>query len=207
MSGNNVVNINLNKFAAYVLKKYNIYIILGIFATVANYFFCVYVYKNEFFGKPEYKLSEAIKSREKGDFNTAISLLEELKNEYPRDINGLILLADAFMKKGEIDKAYSELESVIKTKPDSSWALKLMGNLYFMKKDYTEAELYYLRAIKCDSKDINVGWVYHDLAQMYVAMNKIKKACEAEKMALKCMPDNVTVSDSCKKFNSIIKKI
>ncbi|MCB4791195.1 MAG: tetratricopeptide repeat protein, partial [Elusimicrobia bacterium] len=144
--------------------------------------------------------------KEKGDMNKAIKILLEAKIKHPGDVRNLISLGETYIEKGEIDKGYREIEGAIKIEPNNGRALKLMGDICFKKKDYGEAEKYYLKSIRCDEKYENTGLTYHDLAKLYMETKDIKKACKAEKKALKHLPDNLFINDSYNKLNSMRNK-
>ncbi|MCB4791199.1 MAG: tetratricopeptide repeat protein [Elusimicrobia bacterium] len=135
--------------------------------------------------------------------NKALKLCNEIKRIDPGYINAFVLSGEIYTINKDYDKAYNELENAIKLNPNSSWVLKVMGNLYFKRKDYGEAEKYYLKAIKSSEKDENTGWIYHDLAQIYMEKKDIKKACETEKKALEYLPDNLVINDSYTRLNSM----
>lgn len=60
-----------------------------------------------------------------------------------------------------------------------------MGNVYFQKHNYKEAEYYYKKAIK---KDPSNSDAYNNLAWMYFLINE--NLDEAEKLALKAIELN-----------------
>jgi len=96
-------------------------------------------------------------------------------------------LGVSYEKKGELDNALKEYQEASGKLPD---AYLFMGNIYFQKKEYDEAEAYYKKAIK---KDRNNADAYNNLAWLYYTKNE--KLDEAEKLALKAMELNPAKKD------------
>jgi tetratricopeptide (TPR) repeat protein len=91
-------------------------------------------------------------------------------------------LGVSYEKKGELDNALKEYKEATGKLPA---AYLFMGNIYFQKKEYDEAEAYYKKAIK---KDQNNADACNNLAWLYYTKNE--KLDEAEKLALKAMELN-----------------
>ena len=96
-------------------------------------------------------------------------------------------LGVSYEKKGELDNALKEYQEASGKLPA---AYLFMGNIYFQKKEYDEAETYYKKAIK---KDQNNADAYNNLAWLYYTKNE--KLYEAEKLALKAMELNPAKKD------------
>jgi len=93
-----------------------------------------------------------------------------------------INLGVAYEKKGEIDNALKEYKLASKKLP---LAYLYIGNIYFQKNDFDEAESAYRKAIKKDSQNAdahnNLAWLYY---------TKKENLTEAEELALKAIELN-----------------
>jgi tetratricopeptide (TPR) repeat protein len=96
-------------------------------------------------------------------------------------------LGVSYEKKGELDNALKEYQEASGKLPA---AYLFMGNIYFQKKEYDEAETYYKKAIK---KDLHNADAYNNLAWLFYTKNE--KLDEAEKLALKAMELNPAKKD------------
>jgi tetratricopeptide (TPR) repeat protein len=96
-------------------------------------------------------------------------------------------LGVSYEKKGELDNALKEYQEASGKLPA---AYLFIGNIYFQKEEYDEAETYYKKAIK---KDQNNADAYNNLAWLYYTKNE--KLDEAEKLALKAMELNPAKKD------------
>jgi tetratricopeptide (TPR) repeat protein len=96
-------------------------------------------------------------------------------------------LGVSYEKKGELDNALKEYQEASGKLPA---AYLFIGNIYFQKKEYDEAETYYKKAIK---KDLHNADAYNNLAWLYYTKNV--KLDDAEKLALKAMELNPAKKD------------
>jgi tetratricopeptide (TPR) repeat protein len=96
-------------------------------------------------------------------------------------------LGVSYEKKGELDNAIKEYQGASGKLPV---AYLFMGNIYYQKKEYDEAETNYKKAIK---KDENNADAYNNLAWLYYT--KKEKLDEAEKLALKAIELNPAKKD------------
>jgi len=96
-------------------------------------------------------------------------------------------LGVSYEKKGELDNALKEYQEASGKLPA---AYLFIGNIYFQKKEYDEAETYYKKAIK---KDLQNADAYNNLAWLYYTKNE--KLDDAEKLALKAMELNPAKKD------------
>jgi tetratricopeptide (TPR) repeat protein len=96
-------------------------------------------------------------------------------------------LGVAYEQNREFDSALKEYEKASKK---LTIAYLYMGNIYFSKNEYTEAELYYKKVINKDPMNAdaynNLAWLY------YVKREKLK---EAENFALKAIDLNPIKKD------------
>ena len=93
-----------------------------------------------------------------------------------------INLGVAYEKKGEIDNALKEYRLASKKLP---LAYLYMGNIYFQKNDFDEADLAYKKAIE---KEPSNSDAYNNLAWLYYT--KKENLNEAEELALKAIELN-----------------
>lgn len=108
-----------------------------------------------------------------------------------------INLGVSYENKGELDAALKEYETASKK---SQIAYLYMGNIYFQKNDFENAEKYYRKAIK----KTDDPRAYNNLAWLYYTMDT--KLQEAEKLARKAVelsPDSVDFEDT---LDRIIEK-
>ncbi|NWF98782.1 MAG: tetratricopeptide repeat protein [Nitrospirae bacterium] len=117
-----------------------------------------------------------------GMFLTSCSFPRFLVLDDPLTPEEHLSLGVAYEKKGEFGNALKEYEAASKKLPV---AYLYMGNVYFQKHNYEEAEYYYKKAIK---KDPSNSDAYNNLAWMYFLINK--NIDEAEKLALKAIELN-----------------
>jgi len=96
-------------------------------------------------------------------------------------------LGVAYEKDGELDNALSEYKKASEKIPI---AYLYMGNIYFLKKEYEEAESYYRKAIDKDPKNADA---YNNLAWLYYMKREYLN--EAEELALKAMELNPLKKD------------
>jgi len=73
-----------------------------------------------------------------------------------------INLGVAYEKEGELDQAIKEYRLAAKKLPI---AFLYLGNAYFLKNDWDEAEIYFKKAIEKDAKNAaahnNLAWLYY----------------------------------------------
>jgi tetratricopeptide (TPR) repeat protein len=88
----------------------------------------------------------------------------------------------SYEQKGELDPAIKEYLLAARQLPK---AYLYLGNVYFLKKEWVEAERDYKQAIQKDPQDADA---YNNLAWLYY--NQGEKLREAERLALKAMELN-----------------
>jgi tetratricopeptide (TPR) repeat protein len=93
-----------------------------------------------------------------------------------------INLGVAYEKKGELDQAIKEYRLAAKKLPI---AYVYLGNTYFQKEEWTDAESYYKKAIKKDPRQADA---YNNLAWLYCTRGE--NLDQAEKLALKAIELN-----------------
>jgi tetratricopeptide (TPR) repeat protein len=104
-------------------------------------------------------------------------------------------LGVAYEQKGELDQALKEYGLAAEKLPRG---YLYMGNIYFLKKDWTEAEKSYQRAIKEDPRNADA---HNNLAWLYCALGEnLDKAEDLAKQAMKLNQANMTYQDTFKKI-------
>ncbi|NWF76676.1 MAG: tetratricopeptide repeat protein [Nitrospirae bacterium] len=96
-------------------------------------------------------------------------------------------LGVTYERNGEFDHALKEYHTASKKLP---LAYLYIGNIYFHKNEYKEAEKYYIKAI---TKDVKNADLYNNLAWLYY--KKGENLEEAEGLALKALKMNPEKSD------------
>lgn len=96
-------------------------------------------------------------------------------------------LGVTYERNGEFDHALKEYHTASKKLP---LAYLYIGNIYFHKNEYEEAEKYYIKAI---TKDVKNADLYNNLAWLYYT--KGENLEEAERLALKALRMNAGKSD------------
>jgi len=91
-------------------------------------------------------------------------------------------LGVTYEKQGDLDNALKEYKVASKKLPLS---YLYMGNVFFQKKEYEEAELYYKKAIKKNPENADA---YNNLAWLYYI--KGEKLDDAERLVLKAIELN-----------------
>ena len=91
-------------------------------------------------------------------------------------------LGVSYEKNGEYDQAIKEYRSASEKLP---LAFLYLGNVYFIKKEWTEAERNYRKVIEQDPRNADA---YNNLAWLYYTRGE--KLKEAEDLALKAMELN-----------------
>lgn len=91
-------------------------------------------------------------------------------------------LGVTYEKNGELDNALKEYKAASKKLPI---AYLYIGNIYFQKNEYVEAECYYKKAIKKETENADA---YNNLAWLYFIERK--NLDEAERLVLKAIELN-----------------
>ena len=105
-------------------------------------------------------------------------------------------LGVTYEKKGELDNALREYEKASKKLP---LGYLYMGNIYFQKRQYHEAETYYKKTIKECPKNADA---YNNLAWLYFSRNE--KLDEAERLALRAIELDPSKKDN---YSDTLRKI
>jgi tetratricopeptide (TPR) repeat protein len=98
-----------------------------------------------------------------------------------------INLGVAYEEKGELDNAFKEYREASRKLPA---AFLYMGNISFKKKEFSDAESYYKKAMKKDPKNADA---YNNLAWLYYTEKR--NLGEAEALAKKALDLNPSKGD------------
>ena len=145
-------------------------------------------------------------AQQTSDVKNDIGPVKPTEKNNPQNYASHVILGESYIKENKLSEAERELGIALKAEPDNNWVLKVMGNFYFKKEEYSKAEEYYIKALKSDKKNIDKAWIYHDLAQLYLATNKTEKALDNEKKALTYLPENLIIKNEYYRIRSLCKK-
>lgn len=108
-----------------------------------------------------------------------------------------INLGVSYEKNGEVNDALREYETASKELPI---AYLYMGNIYFQKGDYENAEVYYKKVVRKTSDP----QAYNNLAWLYYTTDKeLERAEELARKAVELSPDSRDFLDT---LNKILEK-
>ena len=97
--------------------------------------------------------------------------------------------ASYFLKKGESDKAISQLKEALASNPGSPKAHNLLGIAYFQKKDYGLAKSEYEKALETDP---SYAQAYNNLGCTHFMMQELDLAEKMFQKALSLSPNLVS---------------
>lgn len=99
----------------------------------------------------------------------------------------------AYENAGKYEESENEYKEAVRIKSDFCEPNFNLGNLYFKKKDYSNSEKSFLRALDlCKDK----GDIYNNLAFLYLQLNRRKEASHFIEKALELSPDNPEYLDT-----------
>ena len=111
----------------------------------------------------------------------AVSLMNKIIHQDPKDINNRIMLANLHISMGQIDQAVSTYNSILESDPDNISIILRLGSLYARERRYGKAQEVLERLVALD-KESYIG--YHYLARLYQELRFNRKALKAYKKAL-----------------------
>lgn len=115
-----------------------------------------------------------------------LSLYPRLITRYPEDAMLRLRLAEAYLQKGEQEKAVLELEKAARLDPENLWVNLALGGLYLEMGLYGEAIPYLERAVEKDPRNFDA---LKGLGGAYRALGEKQKALEFYQRALAVRPD------------------
>jgi tetratricopeptide (TPR) repeat protein len=121
----------------------------------------------------------------KGNYDEAISILEEVKEYAPENTKVLALLGWAYVQKGEFDSAIPLYLKVLSFEPNNTIAMKDIGYICYKKGIYGEAIEHLAKVVRIDNDPTAtlyalyyLGLVYLDREMYDDAIDFLKKAIE-----------------------------
>jgi tetratricopeptide (TPR) repeat protein len=111
-----------------------------------------------------------------------------------------INLGVSYERRGELNAALKEYETASRKAP---LAYLYMGNVYFLQKDYGEAEKSYRKAIKktgAPEAYNNLAWLY------YTTDTRLKEAEDLARKAVELSPDSADYKDTLEKINEGLRE-
>ena len=128
------------------------------------------------------KLQQALDLCNKNEFDKALTLLEAVVDEDPKNSEAWRVLAQIHWNHThQVDKAYDELIESLRCNPQNIWALILMGNLLIKEKDDIEhAKKYYDKVFEYYPDNAiainNIGATYMERDDFEGALYYMEKA-------------------------------
>jgi len=101
---------------------------------------------------------------------------------------GNIALANKALMEGDYKKANELIDVILKAIPEDSFACRTKGDILVKQKNYSEAKIYFDKAINSGKGGDNSGWGYLELGKMYSESGDHAKAVEALKKASDILP-------------------
>ena len=154
--------------------------------------------------KREEKLKKSIECFSKGGFDEALSLVEEIIKEYPKDLQTLTLIS--IIKEVTDKKVESEaiLKKVLEIDPNYPEALYLSGIKAGKNGDYWEAAKLIQRAIDHQVKDAHneLAEYYQNLGSSLWILNLRFDAFRAWEKAVELNPKQEMAKDYLKKYSN-----
>jgi len=130
----------------------------------------------------------------KGDEKAAVRHFSKAKAEAPKLVKPRIALAEAYVRKGDLEAAVIEYEDVLEIKSDHLPACMALGYIYYKQGDKKKAEKFYRRALTIKSDH---GQAANNLAFLLSERDdKLREAYLLAQMAEKQMPRNAGVKDT-----------
>jgi len=121
-----------------------------------------------------------------GNYQKAISYLQETLNYQPDSAPALNLLGVISGKMGKTEKALSYYLKAIEIDPDQPEYQYNIGNIYFGAGEYDRAKIFYLKAIEVDPYSARG---YNNLANVYTVRRDFKTALEYYEKASRLEPN------------------
>jgi tetratricopeptide (TPR) repeat protein len=133
-------------------------------------------------------VKEASAHQAMGDIEKAIEKAEALLKENEKDIDALLLYANALKEKGDWSKSTEYYQKVLEREPGNITGLMNAGICFIQLENYKDAYEYFKRASKIEPKYTSV-WSWLGLAQFY--LGEINDAVLSLFKALKLDKDDI----------------
>ncbi len=121
----------------------------------------------------DYMLTEALRQKYVGDVNEAASLFEKCIETDPVRSVPYFELAQIYSAAGMGEKAVNYAARAARLEPDNYWYQLAAGSLFTQYEQKDSAMVYFARALKADSRAVEVNSI---LAGLYTEKGEIEKA-------------------------------
>ncbi len=112
---------------------------------------------------------------EKGEFDTAVAVLEEALSLRRGDARSVVGLVEVYKRKGEPGKAIEVLEKELAEAPDNVQLLNILGNIHFEAGDTKKAEEIFTRIVTGHPLNVNARI---KLGRIQILKDKLDQAYE-----------------------------
>lgn len=129
-----------------------------------------------------------------GRSEAGLNILKEFYKRYPADSTYLLSFAFHFIDKKEFANAINYLNKYISKDSNNAIALGTIADCYSGLKNFSEAEKYYLKALKLEPEDPTINNNYAYL--LTSRKDKLADALKFAEIALKQEPDNGAYLDT-----------
>jgi predicted Zn-dependent protease len=124
--------------------------------------------------REDVRRSLAVSLMESGDWEEALTLVEDIHQRHPEDVEARVYLARCWRQLGQNRQAQEMLQGVLAQRPDHPLALRILGETYLHENHAAEAETWLRRAVAASPQDYRAHWF------LYQALLKQRKTTEAE---------------------------
>ena len=125
----------------------------------------------------------------KGDTKKAVDIARQALAANPTQKLALCVLAEYSISHRQLKEAFDYLEDAKRSDEKFARTYYLLGNAYYLKKDFKQAETNYKKAIELDPKE---NAPYSNLAGLYSSQKKNDKALSTLQKLLAVEPDFAT---------------
>ncbi len=130
----------------------------------------------------EYKFQQAVTLTMGGKLTEALDIYNKLEQKYGVTEAISVGKQQLYLKQGNKQAAYNEIEKLIKLYPEEPKYYGLMADMYLADKNREKALEYYNKILKIDPDE---GFVHLSLANFYMESKDFPKAYEHIKLAFK----------------------
>jgi tetratricopeptide (TPR) repeat protein len=135
----------------------------------------------------------ALTPETRGDIYMARKMYREAVEAFrqgpPKDPVLLNKIGIAYHQMLQLDNARKSYEQAVKVKPDYVEALNNLGTVYYARKNFRRAMVWYNRALKLAPSEAKSASIYMNLGTAQFARKQYEKATESYQTAMKLDPD------------------
>jgi putative PEP-CTERM system TPR-repeat lipoprotein len=128
------------------------------------------------------------------EYDRAETLLKQLVDRDPANLNAYSSLAQIYMAQGQLDAARASFERVAQQKPDSASAQTMVGVLLQAQHRTADAVPRYELALRADNRSAvaanNLAWIYAEQGR------NLETALQLARTAKQAQPDRAEISDT-----------